>query len=258
MLGRIMASSEDPLRDVRSLWIHGAGLSGTTWRDLTSDLPRAQTPDLPGHGHADAVSPPTVERFADKLLPLVEDDMVVIGHSLGGMVALELLARTAARPRAMVLVESVPTVTDRWIGRAGPCLARPLLKCLPRSLLDLMSGAGQSPLAAREARHFLSRMSRDRLLDAFDAARTYDGRRHFAQVKVPTLVIVGSENTATHRGARMSVDGIDGAEFEILTGGHMLHIDNSCGLRRSISAFLSRAPRHPGTNDTLPNARGLP
>lgn len=253
-----MTNSEDVLRDANSLWIHGAGLAGETWRDLTSDLPRAQTPDLPGHGDADAVSPPTVERFADTLLPRVEDNMVLIGHSLGGMVALELLARTVLRPRALVLVESVPTVTDRWIGRAGPRLARPFLQHLPRSWLNLMSGAGQSPLAAKEARRFLSRMPRDRILDAFDAARMYDGRRHLAQVKVPTLVIVGSENRATHRGARLSADRIAGAEFEILTGGHFLHIDNPYGLRRSISAFLARTSHSVGPTDTPPNIRGLP
>ncbi|MEL6520880.1 MAG: alpha/beta fold hydrolase [Pseudomonadota bacterium] len=245
-----MANSEDFLKDISSLWIHGAGLSGATWLDLTSDLPRAQMPDLPGHGDAEAVAAPTVERFSDTLLPRVEDDMVLIGHSLGGMVALELLARTAMRPRALILVESVPTVTDRWIRRAGPRLARPLLQCLPRSWLNLMGAAGQSPAAAKEARRFLSQMPRDRILDAFDAARTYDGRRHLAQVMVPTLVIVGSENRATHRGARLSAERIAGAEFEILTGGHLLHIDNPCGLRRSISAFLARTAHRVGPTST--------
>ena len=252
-----MANNEDPLRGAESLWIHGAGLSGATWRSLASDLPLARTPDLPGHGQAKSVSPPTVERFADRLLPLVKDDMVIIGHSLGGMVALELLARTTARPRAMVLVESVPTVTDRWIGRIGPRLARPLLRYLPCSLLNLTSGAGQAALAAKEARHFLSQMPRERLLDAFDAARTYDGRSTLARVKVPTLVIVGSENSATHRGGRLSADRIEGAEFKVLSGGHMLHIDNPTGLRKSISAFLSRTPRQPSPNTPLPNSRGL-
>ena len=253
MSGLDIANSETALLNVASLWLHGAGLAGATWRAQTSDLPRAIAPDLPGHGCAAAISPPTVERYADRLLPLLKDDMVVIGHSLGGMVALEMLAQSRARPKALVLVECVPTVTDRWIGRTGPRLARPLLRYLPRRLLDFIGGVGQSPRAAREARHWLAAMSRDRLVEVFDAARLYDGRRHLSGIRVPTLVLVGSDNRATHRGARMMADQIAGAEFETLQGGHMLHIDNPSGLRRSISTFLSRIPHRSRSIDTLNN-----
>lgn len=235
-----MGTSESALCNAKSLWIHGAGLAGGTWRSLTSDLPHAQTPDLPGHGHAPPVSPPTVEQYADRLLPMLEDDMVVIGHSLGGMVALEMLSRSDARPRVLVLVESVPTVVDTWIGRVGPRIARPVLKYLPRPLLVRMSGAGQSPAAAEEARFWLSQMSRDSLIDVFDAARLFDGRRHLAQIRVPTLVIVGSENKATHRGAQLMATTIEGAEFETIPGGHLLHIDNPVQLKKSIAAFVSQ------------------
>ncbi|WP_424973770.1 alpha/beta fold hydrolase [Dinoroseobacter sp. S124A] len=237
-----MTDRTSSLRQAKSLWIHGAGLSGATWRGVTADLPRAVTPDLPGHGAARPITPPRVEGFADQLSPRVEDDMVLIGHSLGGMVALEMAARHGRGLRALVLIEAVPTVTDRWTGRVGPRLARPLLKLLPRPVLAKMAGAGQSEDAAREARRWLAQMPRARLLDAFDAARTYDGRRHLARVKLPTLVIVGRQNRATHRGARLMADGMDRAEFESLPGGHMLHIDNPQGLRHAIAAFLAGIP----------------
>ena len=170
---------------------------------------------------------------------MLEDDMVVIGHSLGGMVALEMLSRSDARSRALVLMESVPTVVDTGIGRIGPRIARPFLKYLPRPLLLRMSGAGQSPAAAEEARFWLSQMSRDSLIDVFDAARGFDGRRHLAQIRVPTLVVVGSENKATHRGAELMATTIEGAKFETIPGGHLLHIDNPVQLKKSIAAFVS-------------------
>ncbi len=228
------------LRRAKSLWIHGAGLSGQTWQPLTADLPQSVTPDLPGHGTAHAALPPTVESFAERLLPLLKDDMVLVGHSLGGMVALELAVRSPVRLRGLILIEAVSTVRDRWIGRVGPPVARPVLKYLPRSLLERMAGAGQSRPAIKETRRWLSRMKRDQIVAAFDAARFYDGRRHLAKVTTPTLVIVGTENTATHRGARLIANSLKGAEFETLDGGHMLHIDNPDGLRRTIETFLAR------------------
>lgn len=101
-----------------------------------------------------------------------------------------------------------------------------------------MSGAGQSNMAATEIRHWLSRMKRDQIIAAFDAARFYDGRRHLASLDVPTLVVVGSDNSATHRGARLFADTIEDAAFMMLEGGHMLHTDNPQGLRGAIEQFV--------------------
>ncbi|MDJ0512721.1 MAG: alpha/beta hydrolase [Methyloceanibacter sp.] len=228
------------LRRCKSLWIHGAGLSGRTWQSLRTDLPHSAAPDLPGHGHASATMPPRVEHYADKLLPWLEEGTVLIGHSLGGMVALEMAARSPVPLGALIIVEGVATVKDSWMGRVGPCLVRPLLKRLPADVLARLSGFGQSRAAADETLRLLSLMRQDQIVDAFDAARFYDGRPHLAGLRVPTLVIVGTDNRATHRGARLVAEGIAGAEFEILRGGHMLHIDNPEGLRRTIEAFLKR------------------
>lgn len=228
------------LKQTSSLWIHGAGLAGQTWRHMTRDLPLAKTPDLPGHGRSTNNTSPRVKAYAEALMPMLSDSMVLIGHSLGGMVALELAARGRARLSALILIEAVPTVTDRWIGRIGPRLARPFLAHLPKSLLERLSSAGQSPEAAAETRHWLSKMPQERIVDAFDAARFYDGRRHLASLRLPTLVVVGKANTATHRGARLFANSIRGAEFVTLEGGHMLHVDNPEGLRRAIEAFLAK------------------
>jgi len=234
-----------PLRQRQSLWIHGAGLSGATWHDLCADLPLSRMPDLPGHGHADAVMPPRVERYAEALTPLLDSGMVLVGHSLGGMVALELAARSLVPLGALILVEAVATVRDRWLGRVGPRLARLVLPQLPKGVLVAMSAMGQSHAASVEARRGLSLMQRNEILDVFDAARLYDGRRHLERIRIPTLILVGTRNTATHRGARLLADRIAGARLVALSGGHLLHIDNPNGLRREIEGFLSGARRVP-------------
>ncbi|WP_320243199.1 alpha/beta hydrolase [Cognatiyoonia sp. IB215182] len=228
------------IQGCRSLWLHGAGLAGQTWQPLCADLPHAVAPDLPGHGDAAPTIPPTVESYANRLLPMLEEGMVLIGHSLGGMVALELAARSPIPLGALVMVEAVATVRDRWMGRVGPSIARPFLKCLPMRALVQTSGFRQSQAASDEARRWLSRLDRNQILGAFDAARSYDGRGHLAEIDLPTLVIVGAENQDTHRGARFVVKSIKNAEFQVLRGGHLLHIDNPDGLRNAIGSFLLR------------------
>lgn len=76
--------------------------------------------DLRGHGVSDRPAPVAgtydVARFADDVLAVVRDAgvrrPVVVGHSLGGLVALECAARPDAA-RAAVLVDPAPVVSER-------------------------------------------------------------------------------------------------------------------------------------------------
>lgn len=228
------------LQTCPSVWIHGAGLSGSTWRDIMQDLPRAQTPDLPGHGDAPQIDPPRVEGFADVLLRETPPGCVLIGHSLGGMVALEMAARAPERIAALIIVEAVPTVRDRWSQRVSAKLAARIFSHLPPKLLAWLSGLGQEADARAEMRAQLARHSQRSLSQALDAALAYDGRPNLAGLAVPTLVITGRRNRATHRGAALIAAQVPGAEHVMLDGGHMLHIDNPTELRRTIDGFLQR------------------
>ncbi|MEM1312947.1 MAG: alpha/beta hydrolase [Pseudomonadota bacterium] len=239
-------SNPTGLRARPSLWLHGAGLNGETWRRMIDDLPRAVAPDLPSHRDDEPPATSRVEADAEALLPLLEEGMVVIGHSLGGMVALELAARSPMPLAALVLVEAVPTVRDRWLGRVASRLARPLLKHLPPRRLAWLASLGQSPETRAEIQRTIAQRSGRQIVGAFDAARLYDGRQRLEAVSVPTLILVSRDSQATHRGARLAADRIDGASMQSLSGGHLLHIDNPEGLRRAIDAFLCSLPPREG------------
>ncbi|MEU4391907.1 alpha/beta fold hydrolase [Kribbella sp. NPDC023855] len=69
--------------------LHGLGGTGRVWDEWAQ--PRV-APDLPGHGRAGALSRYTFESMAAavaEVLP-VRRELVVVGHSLGGVIALEL------------------------------------------------------------------------------------------------------------------------------------------------------------------------
>ncbi|MGL5818019.1 MAG: alpha/beta fold hydrolase [Phycicoccus sp.] len=99
----------------RALLVHGLGSSGATWWQIGSALAdrgiQAIAPDLRGHGAAPSAS---CYRFADlagDLAALGPRWDLVVGHSLGGPVVCELLARGVATD-AVVLLDPVFDIGD--------------------------------------------------------------------------------------------------------------------------------------------------
>ena len=80
------------------LLLHGLGATGGVWRGLAAayDLP-SLAPDLPGHGAAGWTTTYSFVAHAEAVLPLLDrfdGPVPVLGHSMGGVVAL-VLARLA-------------------------------------------------------------------------------------------------------------------------------------------------------------------
>lgn len=67
------------------LLLHGLGATGDVWRGYD-----AMSPDLPGHGEAPWDAPYSFEGHAAAVAPLLTRPMAVVGHSMGGVVALTL------------------------------------------------------------------------------------------------------------------------------------------------------------------------
>ncbi len=93
------------------LYIHGLGESGLCFESLMTD-PRLQgwnhlAPDLPGYGKSSwCPEPLSLEGFADRLkdlLPLITDQRIVlVGHSMGGVIGTLLLESMAAEERTRI------------------------------------------------------------------------------------------------------------------------------------------------------------
>ena len=91
--------------------VHGLGGAAANWALLAPALAarrRLLVPDLPGHGGSSPLAAaPTLNPFADAVAALAErEDMLpapVVGHSLGGVVALRLAIRHADSVQAVVL-----------------------------------------------------------------------------------------------------------------------------------------------------------
>ncbi|HET7521880.1 MAG TPA: alpha/beta hydrolase [Bacillales bacterium] len=77
------------------LFVHGAGGSANKWRyveQYLGDAPSAVI-DLPGHGASSSAVPPSIEQYADRLNEAIQEDVIIVGHSMGGLIGMELAAR---------------------------------------------------------------------------------------------------------------------------------------------------------------------
>ena len=93
------------------LLVHGLGGAAVNWTLLAPALARRRRvliPDLPGHGGSSPLSAaPTLNPFADVVAALAKRENLlpaaVVGHSMGGVIALRLAIRHPEHVRAVVL-----------------------------------------------------------------------------------------------------------------------------------------------------------
>ncbi len=96
------------------LFVHGCGFDHTSFTDQANYFKRSHrvvSVDLRGHGESDAPQQDyTMAAFADDLAWLCEElelvKPIMVGHSMGGNVVLELAARYPAVPVSVVLIDS--------------------------------------------------------------------------------------------------------------------------------------------------------
>lgn len=94
--------------------IHGLGGAASNWIELAPQLARDQrvlVPDLPGHGGSSPLpAAPNLEPYADRLGLVLEREqmtpVVVVGHSLGCVVALRLAMRRPELVSGLVLISA--------------------------------------------------------------------------------------------------------------------------------------------------------
>lgn len=111
--------------------LHGLGATAEAYDGVVAMLPDAWAGgwlalDLPGHGRSDWAAPYGFARHADAVLALLPADrsVVVLGHSMGGVVALEL----ATDPRVVGVVAFGVKVSwpDEDVAMAQRVAARPV------------------------------------------------------------------------------------------------------------------------------------
>ena len=173
-----------------------------------------------------------------------------VGLSLGGMVGMRLAARYPELVRSLVLLdtsadpepaENLPryrmlTFLERWV---GPWLvAGPVMKIMHGATVRADPSRAAELRAVRDRFVAVKRIGAERAVNGvLDRKGVQD---ELANIRVPTLVMVGEEDTATVPAKAEAIQrGISGAILlTVPKAGHLSPIDNPGFVTEELSHFL--------------------
>ncbi|HWE55143.1 MAG TPA: alpha/beta hydrolase [Acidimicrobiales bacterium] len=268
------------------LLLHGITLGAAVWPYQLTELPeaglRVVAVDMRGHGHSGGVATDddkepaqatmTLDRMAADVEEIMEmldlDGVTIVGHSMGGMVTLRLLAGSpklasgTGRVGALVLAGTTANATSR---RGLPGLTD--LVAVARPLVSSASGlAARLPgptLPANDLAYMLARVTfGDRSSHrqvAFTGHLTsevpvrisaelileivrFNSEDVLSSIDLPTTVVVGDHDVMTPLSqSEYLARHIAGARLVVLPGcGHMLMLERPEELNRTIAARCGR------------------
>lgn len=111
-----------PAGPVRLLALHGLTGYGGRWRHLAGYLPEIAiaAPDLLGHGGSSWAAPWSIDANVAALAALLDDaaagaPVLVVGHSFGGALAMQLAAARPDRVAALLLLDPAVGLDGGWM-----------------------------------------------------------------------------------------------------------------------------------------------
>ena len=232
--------------------IHSLGTDLRLWDDLIPRLDptlRLVRFDLRGHGlSADAAGELTLVDFSADLAALLDhleiDKAVLLGISIGGLIALDFALRNKARVSSLILADTAARIgtPELWQTRMDTLRVHGMAHLADSILARWFASdfAAGYPTQFQGLRTLFTRNSVAGYTAACAALRDADLRAEVSQIIVPALVLCGAQDAATPPEVVQELAGsLPNADFAILPGaGHTPPIEQPQIMADQINAFL--------------------
>ncbi len=244
--------------------LHGWGLNSRIWDSAAGPLTatyRVHRIDLPGHGASEWRAGLTaLDDWVRAVAPYVPRDAIVVGWSLGGLVALRLAALAAERIARLVVVSTTPrfVTAEDWVPAMTPTVLanfgtrlRDDFRGTVQDFLTLQVRGEERELAAlRELRQRLHAggMPQPAALEAgLEILRTTDLRAALRAIEQPTLIVAGEHDRVTPPGAaRFLAEQVPAATLAVIRrAGHAPFISHAEEFLAVLHDFLTSGDRLP-------------
>lgn len=198
----------------------------------------------------------TMPDLARKILSMAPPRFSLLGFSLGGMAALEMIAQQPERVERLCLVDTNPRPdpeANAAVRRAA--VARARADGMDTFILDTWPKP-VSPANADNAslRQMICAMARSTAPDVLAghaevAIHRADSRPRLGDIKVPTLIIAGEhERVCPLEMHQDMADGIPGSDYQLIpNAGHFALLENPAAIATHVRRWLDADPRvlHP-------------
>jgi pimeloyl-ACP methyl ester carboxylesterase len=238
------------------VFVHGWASSARMWDGVAAALSnqvRCWALDLPGCGNSEKPAPRwySIPHFTAHVQEFVRlmgiTPLRLVGHSMGGMIVLDLASRYPDTVERVAAINPVvtgranlrplvhPRVTRRllnWTLRWSPRVWQPLLA---HSLSNRVNGVHQLRRRAEE----FSQGTVDSLLFSGRAVVTYDVTPHLGQISAPALLLVGDQDVnVPTRESRLAARRIPNAQLHVMRGGHLVTDDRPREVAQLLAGFF--------------------
>jgi len=222
--------------------IHGAGGSRLLWpaalRRLSGHTVYAL--DLPGHGRSTGAARERIEGYAADLLGFLDamrlHQAVLIGHSMGGAIAMATALAAGERVTGLVLAGTAARL------RVAPAVLEGLagdFESTARLIAEWAWGSGADPAIVARGSSEMRQAGPQVLLSDFRACDRFDVRDRVPEIAAPALVISGSDDRLVPaRFGQWLAEQLPRARFLLFEGaGHMVVMERPLETARAIQQW---------------------
>jgi pimeloyl-ACP methyl ester carboxylesterase len=242
--------------------LHGIGGGQSIWSDEASGTARAIAAggfcavavDFPGYGDSEGRGSVSLQGFVDAVVAVIDElaapHTVVLGHSMGGMVAQELVAQSPPHVQGLVLACTTSAFgkpDGAWQAgflaeRLAPLDAGLGMAGMAARLVPGMVWLSAPPSALSIAQSVMAHVPEATYRQSLRAIAGFDRRAALATIDVPTLVLAGEHDRTAPPDVMQRMAGrIAGAEYVCLPqAGHIANVEAPAAFNAAVVGFLQR------------------
>jgi 3-oxoadipate enol-lactonase len=249
--GKAIGVDEAGEGGVPIVFLHGVGSDKSVWGPQLEHFGRSRRAvafDYPGYGESDpAPAGTTRDDFAAAILAAMEALNIDRGHicglSLGGVIAIALHHAAPERCASLILADTFAVhphgqaIYDRSVA------ASEQMSELAAARTPAILAPGASEALHQQVRETMARIDSQAFRIGAEAVWLADQRDRAMAIQVPTLVLVGEEDTVTPPELSHDlVDMIPGAQLHTLAGaGHLANVERPSDFNDAVQAFIEHA-----------------
>ncbi|MGW5639675.1 alpha/beta fold hydrolase [Streptomyces sp. NPDC003832] len=239
--------------DVPLVFVHGWTANRHRWdHQIThfAERRRVVRLDLRGHGESGGAGVRTIAELAADVLALLDhlgiERCVLVGHSMGGMIAQTITLAHPERVERLVLVNSIGRMTysrARGLLMAASTLAP--FRLFVAANIQRAFAPGYPRERIREYARASADTPREVVMTLYGAMRAFDVLDRLGEIRVPTLLVHGYHDIQlpVTQMLRMA-KACPGALVRIIDAGHELPVEKPEELTEAIDSFVTGPSPH--------------